>query len=101
MQVPLAPLDQIPEGDTLPVDFFGREVLLTRIGGRPRAIVNTCLHLGGPLDCRDGELVCAWHEARWELDGGRKLDGPGRDDARLLHLPIRTIDGVVHYVYGD
>lgn len=101
MEVPLAPLADIPEGDTLTVDFFGREVLLTKVGGQPRAIMNVCLHLGGPLQ-RDGDqLVCAWHQARWALDGGTKLEGPGRPDLRLLHLPVKVIDGVVHYVYRD
>ncbi len=99
MEVPLAPLDDVPEGDTLTVDFFGREVLLTKVDGKPRAIMNVCLHLGGPLEREGDQLVCAWHNARWSLDGGRKLEGPGGRDLKLLQLPIRIIDGVVNYVY--
>ncbi len=101
MQVPLAAINEIPEGATITVDFFGREVLLTRIDGQPRAIMNVCMHLGGPLE-QDGEqLVCAWHNARWSLDGGSKVEGPGRPDVRLLHLPVKVIDGVVNYIYKD
>lgn len=101
MEVPLAQLDDIPDDDVLPVDFFGREVLLTKVAGKPRAIMNVCMHLGGPLRCDAGELVCDWHDARWALDDGRKLGGPGRPDRKLLHLPVKVIDGVVHYVYKD
>jgi hypothetical protein len=35
------------------------------------------------------------------LADGSKLDGPGRSDARLLLLPIKVLDGVVNYVYGE
>jgi len=101
MQVPLAPVDEIPEDGVKKADFFGREVLLTRKGGRPRAIMNVCLHLGGPLDQVDGErLVCAWHHSTWALSDGAKLAGPGPRDARLMTLPTKVIDGVLHYVYG-
>src|SRR5919197_3458059 len=90
MQVPLAPVDEIPEDGVKRADFFGREVLLTRQGGRPRAIMNVCLHLGGPLDQVDGErLVWAWHNATYAPGDRAKLTGAGRRDARLMTLPTR------------
>lgn len=101
MQVPLARLDEIPEGGIKKADFFGREVLLTRVEGSPRAIMNVCMHLGGPLDQDGDRLVCGWHNAQWCLADGSKVDGPGRRDARLLLLPIKVLDGVVNYVYGE
>lgn len=101
MRVPLAPLDEIPEGGTRKADFFGREVLLTRVNGRPRAIMNVCMHLGGPLEQNGDQLVCGWHGAEWCLRDGTKLNGPGRTDARLLMLPIKVLGGVVTYVYGE
>jgi nitrite reductase/ring-hydroxylating ferredoxin subunit len=101
MQVPLAPVDEIPEHGVKKADFFGREVLLTRQGGRPRAIMNVCMHLGGPLELTDADrLVCPWHHSAYGLSDGRKLQGPGRPDARLMILPTRVIQGVLHYVYG-
>ncbi len=61
MEVALAPVDEIPEGGIKKVDFFGRAVLLTKTEGRPRAIMDCCMHLGGPLE-QDGEkLVCGAH----------------------------------------
>ncbi len=41
--------------------FFGREVQVWRAGERIRAAAKTCLHPGGPLDCKDGAFVCPWH----------------------------------------
>jgi nitrite reductase/ring-hydroxylating ferredoxin subunit len=102
MRVPLARIEDIPEEGVKKADFFGREVLLTRQGGRPRAIMNVCMHLGGPLEPTGCDrLVCAWHHAAWNLSDGSKLEGPGRADARLMTLPTRIIDGVLHYVYGS
>lgn len=101
MRVPLAPVDEIPEEGVKKADFFGREVLLTRQGGRPRAVMNVCVHLGGPLEQAGDRLICAWHHAAYALADGRRLEGPGRRDARLLILPTRVIDGVLHYVYGS
>lgn len=101
MRVPLCRVDEIPADGTKTVDFFGREVLALQVDGRPKAVMNVCMHLGGPLT-REGEaLVCAWHGARWACATGRHVEGPGRPDARLLTLPTRIEGGVLTYVYGE
>ena len=48
----------IPETGSLIAPFFGREVHVYCSGERIRAAANVCLHFGGPLDCKDGRLVC-------------------------------------------
>lgn len=101
MEVALAPVEDIPEGGIKKVDFFGREVLLTKLEGKPRAIMNCCMHLGGPLEHDGDKLVCGWHQAEWALSSGKKISGPGRPDARLMILPTKVIDGVLNYVYAD
>lgn len=101
MRVPLCRVDEIPNEGAKVVEFFGREVLALKVSGRPKAIMNMCMHLGGPLS-RDGEsLVCAWHGAAFACADGRHQAGPGRPDARLLTLPTRVEDGVLTYVYGE
>jgi nitrite reductase/ring-hydroxylating ferredoxin subunit len=101
VRVPLCRLDEIPADGAKSVEFFGREVLVMRIQEHPRAIMNVCMHLGGPLH-REGErLVCAWHGAEFSCANGRHLAGPGREDARLLTLPVVVEDGMVTYVYGE
>jgi nitrite reductase/ring-hydroxylating ferredoxin subunit len=94
-------VDEIPEDGAKTVAFFGREVLALRADGHPRAVMNVCLHLGGPLERQGDRLVCAWHGAEWACGTGRHLAGPGRPDARLLTLPTRVEDGMVTNVYGE
>ncbi|HEV2235628.1 MAG TPA: Rieske 2Fe-2S domain-containing protein [Ktedonobacterales bacterium] len=101
MKVALCQVDEIPEDGAKAVAFFGREVLALKAEGRPRAVVNVCMHLGGPLERRGEKLVCAWHGAEWACGTGRHLAGPGRPDARLLTLPTRVENGVLTYVYGE
>ncbi len=52
MKVPLCKVDDIPAEGTATVDFFDREVLVMNVDGAPKAIMNVCLHLGGPLPRR-------------------------------------------------
>lgn len=92
---------QVPTQGTILVPFFGREVHVWRTNGRIRAAANTCLHLGGPLECKDGTLTCPWHGARFALEDGRRVGGPAPQDARLMFLPIRVEDGEVRYVWGE
>ena len=101
MKVPLCPVNEIPEEGAKAVDFFGRSVLVYKVNGRPRAIANVCLHLGGPLQCEGDKFVCPWHGAEYARVDGRRLSGPARQDARLMVLPTRVEDDVLNYVYGE
>lgn len=101
MKTALCRVDEIPAGEVKAVDFFGREVLVLRAEGELRAILNTGMHLGGPMARQGDRLVCAWHGAEFAGADRRCLKGPARPDARLINLPIRIEDGVVTYVYGE
>lgn len=56
MKVPLCRLEDIPEEGTMTVDFFGREVLILKVEGKPKAVLNICMHLGGPMK-REGDRL--------------------------------------------
>ena len=101
MKVPLCPVVEIPDEGAKAIDFFGRSVLVYKVDGRPRAIANVCLHLGGPLQCEGDKFVCPWHGAEYARVDGRRIAGPARQDARLMVLPTRIEDGVLTYVYGE
>ncbi len=101
MKHTICSIDEVPENGTRVFPFVGREVHVWRARGKPRAAANVCLHLGGPLECRDGALTCPWHGARYSLDDGRRVDGPGAPDAKLLFLPVRAEDGELVYVWED
>jgi nitrite reductase/ring-hydroxylating ferredoxin subunit len=91
----------VPTTGTIVVPFFGREVHVYRSGGRIRVAANVCMHFGGPLECKDGALVCPWHGATYDLESGRATAGPARKDAQLMFLSSRVEDGDVNYVWGE
>jgi nitrite reductase/ring-hydroxylating ferredoxin subunit len=101
MKAPLCTVEEIPDEGAKVVDFFGREALVYKVDGAPRATMNACVHLGGPLERRGCEFVCAWHGAAYADADGRRTRGPGRADARLMTLPTRVEAGVLMYVYGE
>jgi nitrite reductase/ring-hydroxylating ferredoxin subunit len=93
--------DLPPEGDARVFPFFGREVQVWRSGDHVRAAANVCLHLGGPLECKEGAFVCPWHGARFNMADGRRIDGPVAANARLMMLPTKVEDGTLVYVWGE
>ena len=60
MKHEICKLADIPAEGSIVVPFFGREAHVYRTGGRARAVANTCLHFGDPLDCKEGKFVCPW-----------------------------------------
>lgn len=71
------------------------------VGGKPKAVLNMCMHLGGPMQRESNRLVCQWHGAEFDCQQGKALKGPARPDSRLISLPTRVEDGVLTYVYGE
>lgn len=101
MKVALCRVEEIPSTGTKSVDFFGREVLVYQTDGRPRAVLNVCMHVGGPLRLEGDRLVCVWHAAQFEARDGRCVRGPASRESRLIALPTRIEDGILSYVYGE
>ena len=101
MKVALCTLDEIPTDGSKIINFFGREALVYQVDGRPRALMNTCMHLGGPLEQQGDCFVCPWHGASYSRADGRKIAGPGRPDARLMILPTTIEDGTLFYVWQE
>ena len=101
MKHELCKLEEIPEQGSRIVPFFGREVHVYRSGGRVRAAANVCLHFGGPLECKDGQMVCPWHGARYDMDTGERMDGPAPKNSRLMFLSTRVEGGSLFYVWGE
>lgn len=101
MKYELCKLAEIPETGTIIVPFFGREVHVYRIDGQVRAVANTCLHFGGPLECRDDKLVCPWHGASFDMATGERLTGPAPTNSRLMRLSTCEENGGLFYVWGE
>lgn len=101
MKQEICKITDIPETGTAVVPFFGREVHVYRDGGNYRAVANVCTHFGGPLECREGKLVCAWHGAEFDLAGGKRLAGPAPANVRLMRISTVVEDGALSYVWGE
>lgn len=101
MNVELCKLADIPQAGTIPIPFFGRERHVWLDHGRPRAAANTCLHFGGPLECREGRLVCPGHGAAYDLSSSQRVEGQGRADARLMFLSTAVEGDALIYVWGE
>lgn len=101
MKHQLIEIAAIPETGSVIVPFFGREVHVYRTGKGFKAAANACLHFGGPLECKSGELVCPWHGARYDMESGAPRGGPAPKDSRLMFLSTRVENGGLYYVWGD
>lgn len=97
----LCKLSDVPAEGSILVPFFGREVHVYRIGRSYRAAANVCLHFGGPLECRNGQFVCPWHGASYDMGSGERLSGPAPKESKLMFLSTKEEDGTLYYVWGD
>ena len=101
MKFEICKVDEIPESGSKVVPFFGRELHVYKVDGKPRAVANVCMHFGGPLECREGKFVCAWHQAEFSMEDGKRLASPAPANSRLMFLTTRVEDGVLNYVWGE
>ncbi|MEE8275616.1 MAG: Rieske (2Fe-2S) protein [Alphaproteobacteria bacterium] len=107
----LCRLDEIPDrgglGLTLDAADGPRELFLVRAGDAVYGYVNSCPHVGTPLDWvpnqfidpSGGFIMCATHGARFRIEDGHCVAGPCRG-ARLTVVPISVRDGAVHLAAG-
>jgi nitrite reductase/ring-hydroxylating ferredoxin subunit len=100
MQHELCKISEVPSTGTKIVPFFGREVHVYGTGDNVRAVANVCMHFGGPLDCKDGKLVCPWHGASYSLETGDRIAGPAPRGSKLMFLSTKVEDGALYYVWG-
>jgi nitrite reductase/ring-hydroxylating ferredoxin subunit len=101
MKYELCKVSDAPSAGSRVIPFFGREVHVYRAGDRLRAAANVCLHFGGPLECREGKLVCPWHGAAFDMASGAQVEGPAPKDSRLMFLPTRIEGDALYYVWGE
>lgn len=101
----LCRLEEIPDGGARgfpapPGGFIG--LVAVRRGGRVFVYLNSCPHIGVPLevlpdrflDGRREHVVCALHGARFRIEDGFCVSGPCAGD-RLEAVPAEIRDGAV------
>lgn len=87
--------DEVRESVVLARDVEGERILLVRLADGVHAYVDRCP--GSPLTLnaglvRNGVLLCPWHDCRFDLTTGRRLD---RDGKGLELLPVAETDGEI------
>lgn len=87
--------EDVAEGALLGRDVEGERLLLARVGGEVRAYRDACPGSPMPLSTgavREGVLLCPWHDCRFDLESGRRVD---REGAPLEAVPLTVRDGEV------
>jgi 3-phenylpropionate/trans-cinnamate dioxygenase ferredoxin subunit len=92
------PADELRDGELLPVEIDGTPVVLVRHRGEFFATANNCTHRDFPLseagfDQREGVLICAWHEACFDVRSGAAVVPPATEPVETF--PTRVRDGYV------
>ena len=89
--VKAAAVADVAPGVGKPVEVAGRRLALFLTEGQYYAIDATCPHRGAPLDegeCIGSEVICPWHDARFDLKTGAHLCPPARNGVRSY--PVRV-----------
>lgn len=86
--VRVASVNDVSEGQIIPIEAGGEKLLLTKDGGEFHVTHRKCPHLGLNL-CRgkieDGAVVCMFHKAKFDLKTG-KIER----DPKLLFIGMKA-----------
>jgi 3-phenylpropionate/trans-cinnamate dioxygenase ferredoxin component len=101
-RVPVARLDEIPQGTMLMVQVDGTNILLINLDGTIRATQGVCSHEYFELDrgfLTGDTLTCALHLSRFDLETGEALDPPA--ELPLVIYPTIVEDGQIFLELPD
>lgn len=87
-------------GFSLPGPDSRREIFVVRTGSDVHAYINSCPHIGTPLEFRPDqfltrdrtEILCSTHGARFDIATGACIAGPCRGQS-LQRVPVQVVDG--------
>ena len=71
--------DEIKSGELFSTTVDGTKLLLSRVDGEVKCVIDKCTHLGMPMrkgkDKFDGRvIVCPFHGSRFDIASGENLD---------------------------
>lgn len=109
----IADVEDFEDGSRMIVDIGGREIAVFRVDGEFHAIVNYCIHEGGPLcegalrgdltvaddgwswtvDRPDRIVSCPWHGWQFDIETGENVDD---DSYRVPTYETIVEDGTVY-----
>jgi nitrite reductase/ring-hydroxylating ferredoxin subunit len=94
--VPVAHVDEIPEGERKIIQMNGLSIGVFHHKGNWYALRNSCLHRGGPVATGklvDDQIICPWHGFTYEVTTGKLVTDPS---ARLEMYPVFIENGKVN-----
>ena len=98
--VPAVPVDSLPDDGGKLFTYFDKRIALFRSARGISATDNRCPHEGYALvrgDVRDDILTCAWHNWKFQLDGGDCVFG----GENVRTYPVQVRDGLIHVDVSD
>lgn len=94
--VPVAPVEDLPNGERLFVQIDEESLVVFNIAGGLYAIGDVCSHDYGPVgegELRGFEIVCPRHGAVFDVRSGQVLALPAVED--IPAYPTRVVDGQI------
>ncbi len=82
-------ITDIPEGAMSKIDLGDREVMVANVGGHFYAAETWCTHQRSDLSMgllTERVVMCPLHQARFDLENGKVLEGPSGDDPFTIPL---------------
>lgn len=110
----VAAVEDLEDGDRILADVEGQEIAVFNVGGEYHALVNFCVHQGGPVcegvvtgtlsanedddwaleyDKRNEVLSCPWHGWEFDVTSGEHL---ARRQYRLPKFDVEVKDGEIY-----
>lgn len=100
-RVTVAKSDELPEGGSIVVNLFQRDIAIFRAKGALFAIDDMCPHQGASLAggyVEDWCVSCPWHYWRFRLSDGAWADNP---KVRQNTYPVIEADGQIQLELPD
>ena len=73
----IASSEEIRSGEMFSTTVDGTKLLLSRVDGKVKCVIDKCTHLGMPMrkgKFADGVITCPFHGSRFDISTGENLD---------------------------
>ncbi len=98
----LCSINEIPPREMKQFNIGDVEILIANLDGKLYCLDGRCTHAGAPLaeGFLHGETItCPWHYSKFEIKGGKVLQGPANKALRVYETKIN--DGQLFVELGD
>jgi nitrite reductase/ring-hydroxylating ferredoxin subunit len=88
----VARVSEIPAGTGKQVSLNGMTIAVFNDAGKIYAVAGVCPHRGAPLAegmCQQGQVMCPWHSARFDLATGQHLCPPAKSG--VATYPVQVV----------